>query len=132
MAIKGIVGFLAVAILAAPAAAGGDGAIAGFQSELSKGQQLHRQLSDQVAAKHAQEKGPSQAYDKAQAALQHFAAQLSEQAKAAKALIPAIKSRNVGLQTAAAKALLNKTGELASLRERTAHDVEEYLKPPTR
>jgi hypothetical protein len=132
MAIKSIVGFLAVAILATPAAASGDGAIASFQNQWSNSQQLHRQLSDQVAAKHAQEKGPSPAYDKAEEALQHFAAQLSEQAKAAKALIPAIKSRNVGLQTAAAKTLLNRTAELASLREQTAREVERYLKVPTR
>jgi hypothetical protein len=118
------------ASLGAPAIAAGDAAIAAFQAELTKGQQLHARLSGLLAEKSKEAKAPTQSFLHARESLNALESRLRSGAKTAKALIPAAKSRDVGVQNAATGALINLTSQLRSVREQTAREVDACLHSP--
>src|SRR5262249_6587542 len=116
-------GIVFVALMVAAAVAGDNSTTGGFQAELDRGQQLCMKLSEEVAGKRMRESTPSQAYLRAQQAIENFASRLNSAAETAHALIPASKSEDRGVRSAAQRALLQLSSQLRGLREHTEREV---------
>ena len=123
-------GIVLVAVIASAVCAGESATTGGFQYELDRGQQLCMKLSEEVANKRVRESTPSQACLHAQQALNNFASRLNSADETAHALIPATKSEDRGVRSAAFRAMLQLSSQLRSLREHTEREVNGYLHPP--